>query len=710
MHFIRQAMLLGALIFFTPLVLLARENRFYFVSNEHWEDKVGFFFYLGNTTATSARCALATTTLDLGVADGKTWRLPTVTTPWEFERDYQAKAVITPTTAQLWLDGKCLATTDGAFCPSGQPMLLSHVPGWATAPTEYAIELKSLTIASSKKTKQFSFPYLPPEQAAKFFYPLPGARAVDWPTKASDTLTITAVFRFHRFQLNVQQIAPLIDQYGQCNAAEWQGKIHQDTDLHTMLAQEEKQLAKWGVAKGYDEFGGNTTLGWHVSATGFFTVAQHNGNWWLISPKGNPCFYRGVCAATVLADEKTPVTGREQFFTYLPPKDGIYKPLWRNNVWGNDAKKSDYVSFQGLNLIRKFGEQWQDRSTQLMRKRLLAWGFSGHGKWVRDNTANLPYMPVLGRWGVPNLVNHPDIFDAKVCQTFVDYMKQQIDPHKNDPSIIGWSLGNEAGEIISRGEIQQIFQRSGDIPAKRALITYALHNIYGDNLNNMAAAWGVTADTAETLYANTSVKIPAADQEKLRQYYAGCYYKFIYTTVKTLDPNHLYFACWVMGTNLRDTDADWLLQAQNADVLGFDNYDDKFANTLVQRCLQKMQKPVLLGEFSFPTWDRGLHGYGNYGTFSYDQRNAGEKYTRLVKEAATNPYCIGVFWFEYRDQDVTGRGSVDAEGGMVGDNLVFGEHYAFGLVDVTDTPKWQFVEQVRKVNLAVDQWRNHARQ
>jgi len=40
-----------------------------------------------------------------------------------------------------------------------------------------------------------------------------------------------------------------------------------------------------------------------------------------------------------------------------------------------------------------------------------------------------------------------------------------------------------------------------------------------------------------------------------------------------------------------------------------------------------------------------------------------------------------------------------------GSNLVYGEHYAFGIVDVTDKPKWDLVEHMRDANLAAVAWR-----
>lgn len=52
-----------------------------------------------------------------------------------------------------------------------------------------------------------------------------------------------------------------------------------------------------------------------------------------------------------------------------------------------------------------------------------------------------------------------------------------------------------------------------------------------------------------------------------------------------------------------------------------------------------------------------------------------------------------MLWFQYRDEPITGRGP------GAGMQLALGEHYAFGMVDTTDRPKWDLVDQVRSANL-----------
>jgi hypothetical protein len=36
----------------------------------------------------------------------------------------------------------------------------------------------------------------------------------------------------------------------------------------------------------------------------------------------------------------------------------------------------------------------------------------------------------------------------------------------------------------------------------------------------------------------------------------------------------------------------------------------------------------------------------------------------------------------------------------VGEKIVYGENFAFGLIDICDNPKWDFLSHVRRANLS----------
>ncbi len=77
-----------------------------------------------------------------------------------------------------------------------------------------------------------------------------------------------------------------------------------------------------------------------------------------------------------------------------------------------------------------------------------------------------------------------------------------------------------------------------------------------------------------------------------------------------------------------------------------------------------------------------------------DEAAAGEHYKRRVDAAARDPYSVGLMWFQYRDQSLTGRGPGQRL------RLVFGENHSFGAITETDLPKTELVKRMREGNLA----------
>jgi hypothetical protein len=264
-------------------------------------------------------------------------------------------------------------------------------------------------------------------------------------------------------------------------------------------------------------------------------------------------------------------------------------------------------------------------------------------------------------------VKHPDVFDPAVRKQIVELLRQQIEPRKNDPWLVGWSIGNEKEEDISADEVRAILKMPDKVPAKRALLAF---------------------DKSATPQADGDVI------EKLREFYEGAYYKFLYTTVKAIDPNHLYFGNWVTP-NWWENEADWKLDSANCDVVGFDWYSRNFNSDPTGRLISSSDKPALCGEFSFPPTYNGDRGFGVYGVHSTGDADAGRIYAQWMRDAARNPDCVGVCYFEYRDEPLTGRGPDNSRNA-----LVVGEDFAFGLVDVTDRIKWDFADQVRRANLS----------
>lgn len=690
-----------AALLWLPAAALAHDCRLTLADQSNWFANTGFYMNLENSPAGAASyCQVANLTIAMGVADGTQWRFIGANPGWTMDHDYTATAVIAPAYFELYLDGRLLGHADGGFAGlPGQDLQGALAPYGYTGASDYLASQSALT-ASAANGVPVSASISPGSRAVPLAMLAPGSVAVPTPFGfgAGDTLTVIATFRLTAAPSDPKTYAPHVDKYGQSVYASYPGKIQTDADLQAAAAGEQTRLAAWGLPDGYDPWGGVLQAGWQDTATGFFHVVQRNSVWWLISPAGNPCFYIGLDTAPLTSGNNTPTTGREWEFAALPPQTSPYDAAWSYWDWGNTGIAS--ASFDTWNMIRKYGgDSWYSAAVDLTVQRMRAWGFSGLGKWSGD-AGNLPILPVLWPYNVPVLAQHPDIFDPQVQALFKGSLQQQIQARATDPLILGWSFGNEYDEIITPDEIQSILGMRSAVSAKRALVDQALSGIYHSSVAAMAAAWGVTAATAADLYA-ASPAPPAADVETLRQYYEDRYYGFLYETIKAIDPHHLFFGTWLVpGWWVNST--DWALIAAHTDVIGYDRYSPVFEDSLLQGLARSTGKPVFLGEFGFPPHYNLMRGYQVFpAAFAVDDADAGAQYQAALEAAARNPWCVGVAWFEYRDEPVSGRGFF----GETNLNLVEGESYAFGLVDVADRPKYDLVEQVRTTNLAMAQRR-----
>ena len=104
--------------------------------------------------------------------------------------------------------------------------------------------------------------------------------------------------------------------------------------------------------------------------------------------------------------------------------------------------------------------------------------------------------------------------------------------------------------------------------------------------------------------------------------------------------------------------------------------------------LRALDKPVLITEFNVGSADRGPF-WGGVTQLAREELR-GPAYATFLKQAMAEPSIVGVHWFQYLDQPVTGR-------------LLDGENGHFGLVGITDVPFQGFVDSVRKSNLAAIQ-------
>ncbi|WP_397443660.1 beta-galactosidase [Pseudomonas chlororaphis] len=341
--------------------------------------------------------------------------------------------------------------------------------------------------------------------------------------------------------------------------------------------------------------------------------------------------------------------------------------------------------------------------------RLQAWGFNTIGNWSAPALGlndRVPYtlpLSIVGDYasistGTDWWGGMPDPFDPRFAMATERAVAIAARDHRDDPWLIGYFADNElawagpgddpkARYALAYGTLRM----TTDVPAKRAFLKQ-LRDKYR-NQEGLSKAWGINL-TAWELMEDPGFEPPLpspehpeieADFKYFQKVFADTYFKTISDSLKWHAPNHLLLG----GRFAISTPEAVASCAQYCDVLSFNMYTLKPQDGYDFARLNTLDKPVLITEFNFGSRDRGPFWGGV--TELVREEDRGPAYAQFLKQALNEPSIVGVHWFQYLDQPVTGR-------------LLDGENGHFGLVGITDVPFQGFVDSVRKSNLqALDQ-------
>ena len=162
------------------------------------------------------------------------------------------------------------------------------------------------------------------------------------------------------------------------------------------------------------------------------------------------------------------------------------------------------------------------------------------------------------------------------------------------------------------------------------------------------------------------------------------YYRIVSEEMKRVVPKILYLGSRFFNTALPygadEKTARWA--AKYCDVIGINRYRYTPNSILLPKGIDK---PVIIGEFSFGALDAGMLHPGCSPVTSQEQRAMA--YKHYLEQAAKHPNIVGAHWFQYFSQSLTGRWD--------------GENNQIGLVDITDTPYAGMVKASRKFAYAL---------
>jgi len=485
---------------------------------------------------------------------------------------------------------------------------------------------------------------------------------------------------------------PFVGEYGQFMHDDWPGKLKDGDEFAERLSRERLALASMPRLNGRDTYGG-WAEGPQLEATGWFRTEKADGRWWLITPEGHLFFSTGInCVGT---GAYTFIEGRDGWYAWLPDeKEGPFSTMYgyAENVhsWAEPiGGKGRTFNFYGVNLIRKYGENWKEPWREMVYARLTAWGFNTIANWsdkeVLEHTT-IPFTATIHIKNVP-LVEGATGYWSKMKDVYAPDFAKRVDQkvasaasrYARSPYCVGYFVDNElAWHGIKRGTLDSPV----DQPCRVALIA-TLKDKYG-TIVGLNRAWDHDAEHWDGL--NTPEKLNAAAQTDLNEFvyrFANRYFLIIHDALKKHAPNQLYLGCRFGGWE--DDPIVEKACAEVVDVISYNNYSHGVAGPRWGQ-VNKLNKPAVIGEFHFGSLDRGMFHPGLVAT---EHQNARAKaYADYVRSVADHPAFVGCHWFQFLDQPATGR------------NLD-GENFNIGFVTVTDTPYPEMVAAAQRIHAEV---------
>jgi hypothetical protein len=407
-----------------------------------------------------------------------------------------------------------------------------------------------------------------------------------------------------------------------------------------------------------------------LEGTGYFRVLCQDGRWWLVDPEGYRFF--SVGCTCVRPNAETPIDGRETLFADPPPAQA-------RSHWGHER----WIDFYRANLERRYGAEWFDRWSDQVAIRLRRWGFNTIANWsdamLTDRgrmsyTTNLASLAGMCAW-LPD-VYAPD-FEAEVRRR----VEPELTPRLQDRMLIGYFIGNEPVWTFTghRSPFNDLFTLP-EYPHTRAAAIAWLRERYRDRLPELNTAWGTSFAAWDDLQhgipdVRTGTAALQQDATEFLGQVLGHFYDTACRVIRSIDPHHLLLGSRFYTVAMADP---YVRACRCFDVYSFNCYQHEVPLDQVERVERLSGLPSIVGEFHFGVIGRGMSGaLISVGS----QRERGLAYRHYVEHAARHPAIVGLHWFQWEDEPVTGRFD--------------GENYNIGLVDVTDCPYEEMLTEVQ---------------
>jgi hypothetical protein len=434
---------------------------------------------------------------------------------------------------------------------------------------------------------------------------------------------------------------PVVDEFGQYNLGDWEGKIHSLEQLTEEWEGEDGQPVD-GERYRYSRFGGY--LDARIDeGTGFFRTELIDGRWWFVDPDGYLFLSHGVnCVSPGGGGSIHRLEQRRNLYSEIPPDEfstgyGRYKA----------------PSYGEWNLFRRYGGDYREKSINNIITRMDRWGLNTIANWSdrnvyrRNRKAFTLQMRDIGIEG--ELMGLADVYDPDFERKIDSSVMSTVEPYRDNPWLLGYFTFNEPSFPGQESRLCDLILAGRDRPIKQALEEHI-------------AAGDTPESRKDFIYKTFRIFIETVDR-----------------AIERHDPNHL-----TLGIRFgQEADKEILELCRDVfDVFSFNCYDLYPRREMMDRFMDVTGKPMLIGEYHFGTVDRGM-AQSLWQVNSQEERGVAYRY--YTERAYAHPGLIGTSYFQWCDQDLTGRG---------GD----GENYNCGMVDVTDRPYPYLVEAVSETS------------
>lgn len=468
-----------------------------------------------------------------------------------------------------------------------------------------------------------------------------------------------------------------VDSLGQWNQKHWPGKSSGLEETTERLTGLEREFAGSAYPPSWSIYGGWKEI--KFEKTGFFHTHNDGTRWWLVDPDGYAFLSIGMDC--VNKEMSTVYTGNEELFRWVPDlTSGTEEAvsMFRDKVM---------VNFLKANLIRCWGKEYAAKWSKLTGNMLKAWRFNTIGNWsdlAFARTASVPYViPMSGFPTTPLKVfrDFPDVYDT-LFVTEARRFASQLLPYRDDPWMIGYFLANEPEWAFGNNNIALEMLAGGDtsLVSRKALADW-LREKYRGSVSEWNRQWNShfgSFDEVRTVFMN---KAPSEEAEKDLLEFSGIMVERLIGVVceetGKADPHHLN-----LGLRYAWISSDLCYRAAKYfDVFSVNGY--RYPDPPpTEEIYRRSGKPVLIGEFHFGSTDRGLPATGIVGVAGQEDR--GRAYSYYLENGFARPEMVGIHYFQWLDQPVTGRFD--------------GENYNIGFLDVTYQPYRSIVKYATESN------------